>query len=99
MGGHILEGVFVLFLRFNLVRGAQLLNRTGVQPHAFFQFGGDNQALALKLRHLRLHVSLAANGQRVRAHHAAVVAQHTGQRIPEGGFAVSPIAVGNDESF
>ena len=99
MRGHVLERIFVLLLSLDLVGGTQLLHRAGVQPHAFFQFGGNDQALSLELRHFRLHVPLTANRQRVGAHHAAVVAQHPGQCVPEGGLAVRAVAVGNDEGF
>ena len=39
-----------------------------VFSHAFFQFGGNDQAFPLEFRHFRLHVPLAANRQRVGAH-------------------------------
>ena len=58
----------VLFLSLDLVGGTQLFHRAGVQPHAFLQFSGNDQALSLELRHFRLHVPLTANRQRVGAH-------------------------------
>jgi hypothetical protein len=93
------ERVFVLLLREHIIRGAELLDGGIVEPCTFLHFGSDQKALALDLRHFRLDVPAAADGQGICGDVAAVKPQHTGDGIPEGGLAVSPIAVGNDEGL
>ena len=98
VGGDIGERRLVLFLRIDLVRGAELLDVGGVQAHPFLQLGGDDHPLALGFRQFRLHVALAAHSQGVCGHIAGVGAKHTGDGVPEGGFAVPALAVGNDQA-
>ena len=88
-----------LFLTENLVGRGQLLHHTGVHPHAFLQFLCQRQSDAFQFSHFRLHIPAAANGQCVCGHVAAVGAQDSGDRIPEGGFTVSPAAVGYNHCF
>ena len=99
MAGRIGKGIFVLFLRRHIVRGAQLLYDGGVQAGTFLKLGGDQHAFALGLRQLRAHIALAAHGQCICGDIAAIGAEHMSQGIPEGGFAVAAIAIGNDERF
>ena len=99
VGGDIGERRLVLFLRIDLVRGAELLDVGGVQAHPFLQLGGDDHPLALGFRQFRLHVALAAHSQGVCGHIAGVGAKHTGDGVPEGGFSVPALAVGNDQGF
>ena len=99
VGGDIGERRLVLFLRIDLVRGAELLDVGCVQAHPFLQLGGDDHPLALGFRQFRLHVALAAHSQGVCRHIAGVGAKHTGNGIPEGGLAVPALAVGNDQCF
>lgn len=80
--------VFIFLLRKNLIRGAELFDDGSVQAHSFFQFGGDNQPLTLRLGKLRLHVPLAAHRQCISGHIAAVGTKHTGNGVPEGGLSV-----------
>ena len=96
VAGDKTEWVLVLLLRIDLIGGTHLLHRGGVQPGAFLQLGGDHQPLAFQLRHLRLDVAAVAHGQCIGGHVAAVGAKHTGQRVPEGGLAVGPAAIGDD---
>ena len=99
VGGDIGERRLVLFLRIDLVRGAELLDVGCVQAHPFLQLGGDDHPLALGFRQFRLHVALAAHSQGVCGHIAGVGAKHTGDGVPEGGFSVPALAVGNDQGF
>lgn len=93
------ERVFILFLRKYIVGGAELLDGGVVQAGAFLHFRCNEQTLAFDLCHFRLDISAASNGQSVSRDIAAVKAQHTRDRIPEGGFTVSAIAVGNNQRF
>ena len=96
MAGDEAEGVLVLLFGIHLVCRGELLYRRCIHAGAFFQLCSDDQPLTLKLRHLRLHIPLCTRGQSVGAHIAAIGAEHTGQRVPEGGFAVGTAAVGDD---
>ena len=99
MAGRIGKGILILFLRRHIVRGAQLLYDGGVQAGTLLKLGGNQHALTLGLRQLRTHVPLAANGQSIGGNIAAVGAEHMSQGIPESGFTVAAIAIGNDERF
>lgn len=93
------ERVLVLFLCKHIIGGAELLDGGVVQTGAFLHFCCNEQTLAFDLSHFRLDVSAASNGQRVCRDVAAVKAQHTGDRIPEGGLTITAIAVGNNQRF
>ena len=91
------EGVFVLLLREHVVGGTELLDRGVVQACAFLHLSSDQQALPLDLGHLGLDVPATSDGQGVCGDVAAVEPQHAGYGVPEGGLAVAPVAVGDDE--
>ena len=93
------ERVFILFLRKHIIGGAELLDGGIVQAGAFLHFCCNEQTLAFDLGHFRFDISAASNSQRVCGDIAAVKAQHTRDRIPEGGLTVSAIAVGNNQRF
>ena len=99
VAGHIGKRVLVLFLGVDLVGGAELLDRGGVQPHAFLHLGGDDESFALGLSQLRLDVPFAADRQGIGGHVAAVGTQHAGDGIPEGGLAVAAFTIGDDQRF
>lgn len=88
---------FVLLFGVYLVCRTELLYNRCVQSHALFQLGGDQQTLALCLRQFRLDVPLAAYRQSIGGNVAAVGTHDTSQHIPEGGFAVPTVTVGNDQ--
>ena len=96
-----LEGkwVFILLFREHIVRGAELLDRGIIKACAFLHFRSDQQALSLDLGHFGLDVPAAADCQGISRDISAVETQHAGDGIPEGGLAVSAIAVGNNECF
>ena len=91
------ERVLVLLLCEDLICGAELLDQGGVQPHPFLQLSSDQQPFTLCLCQLRLDVPLTADRQGVRGDVAAVAAEDPGEDVPEGGFAVSAITVGDDQ--
>jgi hypothetical protein len=99
MAGREAEWVLVLFLRKYIVGGAELFDGRVVEPCAFLHFRRDQQTLAFDLRHFWLDIPSAADRQRIGRDVAAVKAQHTGDSIPKGRFAVPPAAVRDDESF
>ena len=96
---HKAERVLVLFLRIDLVRGTELLDVGCGKAHCFLQLGCNNEPLALGFGQLRLHVSLASDGQGISGHIAAIGTQHTGERIPEGGFTVAAFAISDDQGL
>ena len=63
---HIGERCLEFLFRKDLVCGTQLLHNGRVQTHALFHLGSDDETLPLQFRHLRLHVSLAIDGQCIR---------------------------------
>ena len=71
----------------------------GVQAGTLLKLGGDQHALALGLSQFRTHIALAAHSQGIGGDVTAIGAEHMGQGVPEGGFAVAAIAIGNDERF
>ena len=99
MAGDKAERSFILLLRIHRVGRTELLDDAGVQTHTFLQLGGDNQTLALQLRHFRLHVALAADRQCIGGHIACIASQHTGDCVPEGRLTVSALTVSDDEGF
>ena len=99
VAGRKAEGVFVLFLRKDVIGGTELLDGGVVQPSAFLHLGGNEQTLTLDLRHLRLHIPAASEGQGVSGNIAAVQTKDSGDGVPEGGLAVAATAVCDDEGF
>lgn len=97
MGRHKIKQRFVLLLRKDLVRRAKLLHHCGIEPHAFFHFGNDDEAFAFKLRHFGLHISLAVHGQSFGGQLARIISKHPEQRIPEGLLPVCTVTVRDDE--
>lgn len=93
VAGRKAEGVFVLFLRKDVIGGTELLDGGIVQPSAFLHLGGNEQTLSLNLCHLRLDIPTAAEGQRVCGDVAAVKTQDSGDGVPEGGLTVAATAV------
>lgn len=91
------ERVFVLFLRKNVISGAELLDGGIIQTGTFLHLSSNQKTLALDLSHFRLDVSAAADRQGICGDVATVQTQHAGDDIPKGGLTVPTIAVGNDE--
>ena len=92
-----MEWVFVLLLSLNLIGAAKLLDNGGVQTSAFLQFGSNQQTLSVGLGQFRLHIAAASDRECISGDIAAVAAKHTGDDIPEGGFTIPALAVGDDE--
>ena len=61
-----MERVFILLLSLDCIRGTKLFDEGGIEPHTLVKFCRNQHTLALGLGQFRLHVTLAANGQRVR---------------------------------
>lgn len=99
VAGRKAERVFVLFLREDVIGGAELLDGGIVQPSVFLHRGGDEQTLAFDLRHLRLHIPAASEGQCVSGDVTAVQTQDSGDGVPEGRLAVAATAVCDDKRF
>ena len=97
MGRHKAERVLILFLRVDLVRGAELLDIGGGQAHAFLQFGSDNEAFAFCLCKLRLDITLAADRQGISGHVAAIGPQNCARVFQKVDFRCA-FTVGNYQS-
>ena len=93
------EGVFVFFLRIDLVGGAELLHVGSGKAHAFLKLGCDQKALALGLSQFRFDIPLAAHGQGVGGHVPGVASEHPGDGIPEGRLTVAAFAIRDDQSL
>ena len=81
----------------NVCYDTQRMHRKIVESCAFLHFRSDQQAFAFDLSHFRFDVPAAADSQGVCGYISAVESQHAGDGIPEGGFAVTSIAVCDDE--
>lgn len=87
-----MEGLLIFLLGLNRVGGAQLLDHRRVQAHAFLHFRGDDEALALELRHFRLRVALISDRQNFRRNLACIAAEYAGDGVPERGLAFLALA-------
>ena len=79
--------------------GTQLLHNTGVEPRALLKLRRDQQPLSLGFSHLGFHITLAVHGQGIGRDVAGITAHYAGERVPEGGFTVATVTVGNDHGF
>ena len=87
------ERVLVLLFREHVVRGAELFDGGVVESGTFLHLSCNKKPFAFDLRHFRLDVSAASDGERICRNVTGVKTEHSGDSIPEGGLAVATIAV------
>ena len=96
-----LEGERSLELLFSKdgISRTELLDHRGIQAHSFLQLRRNDETLALQLCHFGFHVAFAVDGQRIGRDIAGITAQHLVDDVPEGGLAVSAVAISNNHRF
>ena len=93
------ERILVFLLCKDIIGGAELLNGGIVQTSTFLHFGCDEESFSFDLSHFRFNVSAASDSERICRNITGVKPKHSGNSIPEGGFAITSITVGDDKCF